>query len=250
MNKITCSPSTNNNNNVAALAALIDQRYWIVCAIFLIGLFMQPVMLHGEEVIDHLFDYIALINKSDLNGIGQTFVAPDSLLTDATFLIVEPSHSLPSFSWWDDAHFEVRHGLPGNFYGNSGNILFRSEKVDFNLLPILGTSRFGNRTLYGLSLSQWGLDAPLSINPGETYSLILINYGSSGYISYAEHQPSSYASGGTVGHNVAYSDDFWAGPYNFVDLAFRVTTIPEPSTLALLGISGISLLAYAWRRRK
>ena len=29
-----------------------------------------------------------------------------------------------------------------------------------------------------------------------------------------------------------------------------VTTVPEPSTLALLGTSAISLLAYAWRRRR
>ena len=29
-----------------------------------------------------------------------------------------------------------------------------------------------------------------------------------------------------------------------------VTTVPEPSTLALLGASAISLLAYAWRRRR
>jgi hypothetical protein len=31
---------------------------------------------------------------------------------------------------------------------------------------------------------------------------------------------------------------------------YAVTTVPEPSTFALLGIGAVSLLAYAWRRRR
>jgi formylglycine-generating enzyme len=34
------------------------------------------------------------------------------------------------------------------------------------------------------------------------------------------------------------------------DIGFRVASVPEPSTLALLGIGAIGLLGWAWRRRR
>jgi probable HAF family extracellular repeat protein len=33
------------------------------------------------------------------------------------------------------------------------------------------------------------------------------------------------------------------------NVAFLLTPVPEPSTLALLGIGAVSLIGYAWRRR-
>jgi hypothetical protein len=249
MNHATCSASTDYSINPTAPAAAIGHPRRIARFIALLAVFLQPVLLHGA-VIDYLSAYNELESRNEFNGIGQTFVAPDKLLTDASLLLVELPDSFPGFSsWWNDARFEVRRGLPGNFYGNDGNILFQSEKIVFNSLPAAGTSAFGKRTLYLLSLSQWGLDAPLAVNPGETYSLILINYGNPGNIGYAQKQPSSYPAGGLVVHNVAYSNDFWAGPYGISDLAFRVTAVPEPSAFALLAIAALGLLAYASRRQ-
>ncbi len=37
---------------------------------------------------------------------------------------------------------------------------------------------------------------------------------------------------------------------NDVTQGFLLTPVPEPSTLVLLGIGAVSLLAYAWRRRR
>ena len=35
-----------------------------------------------------------------------------------------------------------------------------------------------------------------------------------------------------------------------VDMAFAITTVPEPGTLMLLGSGLMGLLCYAWRKRK
>jgi hypothetical protein len=68
--------------------------------------------------------------------------------------------------------------------------------------------------------------------PGEVYTLAMIDYGPSGYIAHAAHQPGLYPPGARTGHNRAYPLSYWAGPYyEFEDLAFRVVTssVPEPS---------------------
>jgi len=41
-----------------------------------------------------------------------------------------------------------------------------------------------------------------------------------------------------------------ANPYLFYALSSPITVAPEPSTLALLGMGALGLLAYAWGRRK
>ena len=50
--------------------------------------------------------------------------------------------------------------------------------------------------------------------------------------------------------NIGYVDyfDYLSDQESWVD-GIRVYTVPEPSTLVLLGIGAISLLAYVWRRR-
>lgn len=46
-----------------------------------------------------------------------------------------------------------------------------------------------------------------------------------------------------VGPNVTYYNDL-------TGISFSVTAVPEPNTLALLGVGLVSLLCYAWRKRK
>ena len=44
--------------------------------------------------------------------------------------------------------------------------------------------------------------------------------------------------------------NFSDNAYEAVRLNGALTTVPEPSTLALLGMSVLGLLAYNWRKRK
>jgi hypothetical protein len=195
------------------------------------------------ETLDYLMTFTGFSFRDDLNGIGQTFVATDPFITDASLLLVSPFPN--QGPWWQDAHLEVRRGLPQNFDGSSGNVLYRSGVIDFAALPQVGT--FDGHTLYELSLSAMGQVQPLPTVPGETYSLVVVHGGTTGYINFANHAPGTYALGGQVGHNRAYANNFWAGPYDFVEMSFRVVgAIPEP-TSALVGCS-VAFLALARRR--
>ena len=144
---------------------------------------------------------------------------------------------------WGDARFELRAGLPGNLFGRDGNVLFSSQRMlfDFTALPQIGTAWDGT-TFHEIALPQWGLTARIPLVPGATYSLVLVNRGAPGVVPFTEHQPSSYAGGGLVGHNVAYPPDVWAGPYDFSDLGFRVVGVPEPNRCVML--IGIGLVAW------
>lgn len=56
------------------------------------------------------------------------------------------------------------------------------------------------------------------------------------------------------GHNRSYLPGVGSDPVGsetyWDDLSYTQTTISEPSTLVLLGIGLVGLLAYAWRKRK
>jgi hypothetical protein len=68
--------------------------------------------------------------------------------------------------------------MPGNLFGNDLNVVFQSSRIDFSQLPVVG-SWYGF-PLYELALSQWGLQGPIAVNQGQTYSLVLVNYSNTG----------------------------------------------------------------------
>jgi len=85
---------------------------------------------------------------------------------------------------------------------------------------------------------------PIALNPGTTYYLSIVN--DSKNIGYTGNWRWTVSLTG---------DDHW---YRFPDgdpwtsgernLAFNLTTVPEPSTFILLTIAALGLLVYGWRR--
>ena len=62
---------------------------------------------------------------------------------------------------------------------------------------------------------------------------------------------SGVAPTGTAGLIISeFSDATGSGNYRYEFVEIYLDTIPEPSTLVLLGVGVISLLAYAWHRRR
>ena len=175
---------------------------------------------------DYLFSYNSLTHTGTLNAIGQTFTGEPEQLLDASLLLCEPDPGVGT-QWWSQARFQLRAGLPGNLDGSSGNVIFNSSIINFSTLPVVGTA-FNGDDLFELKLSDVGFNAPVNLVGGQTYSLVVVDAGSTGTINYAAQQPSSYPGGGQVGHTRASANGTWGGPYSFEDLAFKVVTTPEP----------------------
>ena len=54
-----------------------------------------------------------------------------------------------------------------------------------------------------------------------------------------------------AGHMASSYCSYNGGPAdNWETIGFRVAFVPEPSSLALLSVGAISLLAYVWRRHR
>jgi hypothetical protein len=192
------------------------------------------------DYLDPSSSYVA--QRTDLNGLGQTFKATDVLLTDASLMLA--NNASIHTSWVSGFRVEVRAGLPGNFDGTSGNVLFQSVPIDIDDVPVVGT-RLGSE-LRRLDLSDFGLSTPLALTVNQTYTLVLRDIGTAGTISYAAVQPSAYPDGGSTGHNRAYTNDFWSPPTVSDDLLFRVEMVPEPSSA---GAAVVAAAALTLRRR-
>lgn len=87
------------------------------------------------DYLDPSSSYIG--QRTDLNGLGQTFKATDVLLTDASLMLA--NNASIHTSWVSGFRVEVRAGLPGNFDGTSGNVLFQSVPIDIDDVPVVGT---------------------------------------------------------------------------------------------------------------
>ena len=193
---------------------------------------------------DYLFSYNSLSHRSNLNAIGQTFTAEPEQLLDASILLCEADPNVGA--WCSQARFQLRAGLPGNLDGSSGNVIFNSSIIDFSTSPVVGTA-FNGEDLFELKLSDVGFTAPVTLIGGQTYSLVIVDAGSSGTINYAAQQPGSYPGGDEVGHSRASANGTWFSTSGIEDLAFKVVTTPEPGCAATVWVG--ALMFGVMRRR-
>jgi hypothetical protein len=199
-----------------------------------------PSRLRADVVIDHFAPSSLFEFTLGVNGVGQTFTAGDTALRDASFnLTSSPGGSRVFFN---DAHLQVFSGSPQNFGPNADNALFTSARIDLAALPQTGT--FADHPLYELKFSAFGM-SELPLVPGQTYTIAVSNFGSTGDLFFAAHQPSVYPDGGRVSH--LYAETPWRAPTTVEDVAFKVTMVPEPAAAAVAAFPLICALSF--RRR-
>lgn len=216
------------------------------CACWALGATLAPCSFAAATTIDQFGNANLLVLTDGVNGIGQTFVATDPFIVDASLLLTSADPDIGE--WTDQAHFELRRGLPGNLDGTSGNVLFRSGAIDATSLPQVGML-FG-RPLYELQLTKVGLGAPIATVAGETYTLALVGDETIGSMNYAAILPQTYPSGGEVIHGRGFANGFWSGPSGSEDLAFKVVgAVPEPGSATACVAVCLTSVVFPARRR-
>ncbi len=95
----------------------------------------------------------------------------------------------------------------------------------------------------------------LNVGVGEVYAIALERIAPTGkpWLLWSTGEPADPYDRGTIFHRPYAENAVWTEsfPGLAIDMEFATyVTIPEPSTLVLLAMGAVGLLAYAWRRRR
>lgn len=113
---------------------------------------------------------------------------------------------------------------------------------------LIGTS--GNSVVPAGSAMQkvhFDLVSPVALTPAAQYSFSITNL--SGFITLRVGRTLDNYTGGTYLHGNGNPAQFW--DLQFVEgVHSPVSTVPEPSTLLLLGMGSLAVCGYGWRRQR
>lgn len=206
--------------------------------------------------------FLLRLNSAEAGGYAVTF---DTNSTSAmTFTVFENSESaLPIFG---DQIFMETVSLPGNILPNSlytFQVLVNGGTFEFNFANGAAKAIFTDPTVTA-TVGQAGI---VLLNPGQTTAVGLDNFrlgallpgdanndqlvDGADYTLWADNYLSAnvgFRKGDFTGDGIVDGADYvvWADHFAPGPLLLA-SAVPEPSSLALAGISVIALLAHAWR---
>jgi hypothetical protein len=182
---------------------------------------------------NHMVGYV-------FNGGADIFEVP-TIVTPNVFHHVAFVHDNTNERLYLDGNLIASRTYGANIW-NSPNVshppAIGASQYDINNIPepsflgLLQSVRISNVARYSGSSFM----PTIGELPNDPSTLILYNFNQSTVIGNTVYDQSGNGRNGTLG-------------VGFVG-ATSPTLVPEPSTLALLGMSGIGLIAYTWRRKK
>ena len=190
--------------------------------IFLVGLAEASLRAQTQTTFNRLDDF---------TGSVQTFITEQTGLLTGVSLVL------------------FGHGV-----ANDITVYLRALRPDGSLAPDLLATGFVPASAVSTTTAEWRFipfDAPVSISAGDSYGLVLNQFGSgpTGYVDFGSSTGNPYANGRMM------FESFPGQPLNPIfpdlDLAFQnAVAVPEPGVLALLVLGSLGVFGLRGSNRR